>query len=44
MTVVWEQGKIIETGTHDELMKFGQQYYEMFSSQASYYGETSPVV
>lgn len=41
--VVLEQGKIIETGTHDELMKRGQQYYQMFSRQASYYGETSPI-
>ncbi len=35
--IVLEQGKIIETGTHDQLMKLGQQYYQMFTCQASHY-------
>ncbi|WP_413165947.1 ABC transporter ATP-binding protein [Capilliphycus salinus ALCB114379] len=35
--VVLEQGKIVETGTHVQLMKLGQQYYEMFSRQASHH-------
>lgn len=35
--VVLEHGKIIEVGTHDELMARGEQYYTMFSRQASTY-------
>lgn len=34
---VLENGKIIETGTHDELMALGEQYYIMFTRQASFY-------
>lgn len=35
--VVLENGKIIETGTHDELMALGGQYHLMFTRQASSY-------
>lgn len=35
--VVMEQGKIIERGTHLELMQAGERYAEMFSRQASSY-------
>ena len=37
--VVLEHGKIIESGTHAELMRQGDRYYEMFSRQASSYIE-----
>ena len=35
--VVMENGKLVETGTHDELMKLGDRYYSMFTRQASSY-------
>lgn len=35
--VVFESGRIIETGTHDELMKQGGRYAELFALQAHYY-------
>ncbi|MBV8887941.1 MAG: ABC transporter ATP-binding protein, partial [Chroococcidiopsidaceae cyanobacterium CP_BM_RX_35] len=35
--VVLENGKILETGTHDELMVLQGRYYSMFSRQASSY-------
>ena len=35
--VVLENGKIIETGTHEQLMAKGEQYYLMFTRQASNY-------
>lgn len=35
--VVLEQGKIVEIGTHSELMQQGDRYYTMFSRQASSY-------
>ncbi|MFM7424110.1 MAG: ABC transporter ATP-binding protein [Elainella sp.] len=35
--VVLEQGKIVEVGTHSELMQQGDRYYTMFSRQASSY-------
>jgi len=31
--------RITEEGTHDELMKLGGKYAEMFSIQASYYND-----
>ena len=34
---VFEDGRIIETGTHEELMKRGGRYAELFSVQARYY-------
>lgn len=37
--VVLEHGRIIESGTHTELMRQGDRYYEMFSRQASSYIE-----
>jgi ATP-binding cassette subfamily B protein len=36
-TYVLDQGRVIETGTHDELMALGGRYARMFSLQASAY-------
>lgn len=35
--ILIENGSIVESGTHDELMAEKKKYYEMFSSQASLY-------
>lgn len=35
--LVFENGEIIESGTHDELTNLGGKYSEMFSKQATYY-------
>jgi ATP-binding cassette subfamily B protein len=35
--VVLEQGKIVEVGTHQELMKLGGLYHQMFVLQAASY-------
>jgi ATP-binding cassette subfamily B protein len=35
--IVLQRGKIIETGTHEELMAQGGQYHLMFTRQASSY-------
>ena len=35
--VMFEDGRIIEEGTHDELMKNGGKYSDMFQIQAQYY-------
>ena len=35
--VVLEHGKIMEVGTHEELMQQQDRYYTMFSRQASSY-------
>ena len=37
--IVLDNGKIIETGTHNELMKNDSLYKELFSMQAEYYKE-----
>ncbi len=37
--IVLDGGKIIESGTHNELMKLGGKYTEMFSLQASNYNQ-----
>lgn len=34
-----EKGKIIETGTHQELLNLGGKYHEMFEMQSHYYRE-----
>lgn len=34
-----EKGKIIETGTHQELLDLGGKYHEMFEMQSHYYRE-----
>ena len=34
---VMENGKIVEIGTHDELIELGEIYYSMFTRQASSY-------
>ena len=37
--IVLEHGRIIESGTHSELMQRGDRYCKMFSRQASSYVE-----
>ncbi len=37
---VLEHGRVIELGTHDELMALGRRYRTMFDLQASRFGET----
>lgn len=39
LIAMFENGNIIEFGTHEELMKKKGKYYEMFDMQASYYRE-----
>ena len=34
---LFEHGKVIEQGTHEELMKFNKKYKEMFTSQSKKY-------
>ena len=38
--VLMEDGKIIEEGTHDELLLKQGRYYELYETQAKYYRET----
>ena len=40
MIVVLDSGKIVQQGTHDELMSKNGIYSEMFSLQASSYTQT----
>ncbi|MBQ9783320.1 MAG: ABC transporter ATP-binding protein [Clostridia bacterium] len=40
--VVLEYGRLIEEGTHKELMEKGGRYYELFTTQASRYLENRP--
>ncbi|OBR62210.1 hypothetical protein A7K91_00850 [Paenibacillus oryzae] len=35
--VVLKQGELVEQGTHDELMKLGGEYKQMYESQAEWY-------
>ena len=35
--LVMDQGRIMETGTHDELIKKGGKYAEMYNLQADWY-------
>ncbi|HYN89291.1 MAG TPA: ABC transporter ATP-binding protein [Ardenticatenaceae bacterium] len=42
--VVMEDGKIIERGSHAELMRAGGRYAEMFTRQASSYVDVEPVL
>lgn len=37
MIIVMDQGRVIETGSHEELMRAGGRYAELFSLQASHY-------
>ena len=36
---MFEDGHVIESGSHDELMKANGKYAEMFNVQAKYYNE-----
>ncbi|MCI0470351.1 MAG: ABC transporter ATP-binding protein/permease [Candidatus Aminicenantes bacterium] len=38
--VVLEAGRIVEEGSHDELMRLGQKYAAMFNMQAEFYQES----
>ena len=38
---VLEHGRVVELGTHDELMAAGGRYRTMFELQASRFGETN---
>lgn len=38
---VFENGEIIENGTHDELIKTQSVYYELYSMQSKYYVESA---
>ena len=38
-----DQGRIVERGTHEELMKAGKQYAHMFQVQSQYYNEDTEV-
>jgi ABC-type multidrug transport system fused ATPase/permease subunit len=37
---VLEHGRVVELGTHDELMAFGGRYRTMFDLQAQRFGAT----
>ena len=37
--ILLENGKIIECGTHDELLSLHGKYYELFETQAKHYRE-----
>lgn len=39
--VVLEDGRVVEDGTHDELVASGGRYHELFESQARTYAESS---
>lgn len=41
---MFEHGKIIEEGTHQELMGLGGQYAEMFHCQAKYYQQNQEII
>jgi ABC-type multidrug transport system fused ATPase/permease subunit len=40
--LVLEYGKILEEGTHRELMEKGGRYHELFTTQAQRYLEENP--
>ncbi len=42
--LLMEDGKIIESGTHEELIKLGGRYREMFEIQSKYYKEEKETV
>ncbi len=41
---MFENGEIIEQGTHQELMELGGQYAEMFQCQARYYRDNAEIL
>lgn len=42
--IVLEYGKVVEEGTHKELMQLGGKYYELFSTQAKRYLESENII
>lgn len=42
--VLLEDGQIAEMGTHEELMRVGRTYAEMFNIQSSYYRQEEQVI
>ena len=42
--IVLEHGKVVEEGTHKELMQLGGKYYELFSTQAKRYLESENII
>ena len=41
---MFENGEIIEQGTHQELMELNGQYAEMFRCQAKYYQQNQEII
>ena len=33
LIIVLEQGRIVEQGTHDELIELGQRYYQLYTGK-----------
>ncbi|WP_164522714.1 ATP-binding cassette domain-containing protein [Paenibacillus baekrokdamisoli] len=42
--IVMDNGKIVEEGTHDSLMKMGKKYAEMYTAQAKWYENNSSMM
>ncbi len=42
--IVLEHGKVVEEGSHKELMQLGGKYYELFSTQAKRYLESENII
>ena len=41
--ILFKEGKVVEDGTHNQLIKLNQEYAKMFAIQANYYLEDSEV-
>ena len=40
--IVLENGRIVEEGNHEQLMRLGGKYAELFTTQAKHYIESTP--